>query len=287
MQTPPPPTGTPLDLPPPEPVAGPVGWQWWQGALGVLTAFVGASIAVAIVFGLSAIFGGDPGDPRGGVTMLGLLVQDIFFVGTVVVFAGLRGQRPKPWMLGLRDPQPGWGRAVLWIVGVYAVLMLASVLWSLVVDIPDAEVVDDLGVKANDLAAIGGAFVICVAAPIAEELLFRGLLFPSLRGRIGTVAAALVTGLTFGGVHAVGSPVAALPVLALFGVLLCVLYLQTRSLLPCMVVHSINNAITYGVLLDWGWQVPVLLAASLALIFGAYQLVRGRFGPAPAHLSPV
>jgi hypothetical protein len=270
-----------------QPHEGPATWEWWQGVLGVVTAFMGAGVAVAILFGVSAIFGGDPGDPRGGVSIAALLLQNAVFVLVVVAFAGLRGGRPRPWMLGLRDPQPGWGRAVLWIAAVYVALIIVSALWDIVVDIPDPEVVEDLGVSANDFAAIGGALAICVAAPIAEELLFRGLLFPSLRGRIGTVAAALVTGLTFGSVHAVGSPVEALPLLAVFGVLLCVLYLKTGSLLPCMIVHSINNVVTYAVLLDWDWQIPLLFAGSLALILGAYQIVRGRFGPAPLHVSPV
>ncbi|HEX6387896.1 MAG TPA: type II CAAX endopeptidase family protein [Solirubrobacteraceae bacterium] len=291
MQTPPPPTGTPLDLPPPQhqpTEEGPAAWQWWQGALALITSFVGAGILVAIIFAVgSALFGGAADDPRGGVMLFGLVAQDVIFVFAVVLFAGLRGGRVRPWMLGMRDPQPSWGRAVLWILAVYGALLALGAIWSVVVDIPEAEIVDDLGVKANDLAAIGGAFAICVAAPIAEELLFRGLLFPSLRGHIGLVAAALVTGLAFGAVHVVGSPIEALPLLAVFGALLCALYVKTRSLLPCMVVHSINNAITYAVLLDWGWQAPLLLAGSIGLIIGGYWLVRARFGPAPLHLSPV
>jgi membrane protease YdiL (CAAX protease family) len=297
MDSLPPPTGEPLTYPPPPAAAapasapasqeGPAAWQWWQGVLGVVTAVLGSGVAVAIVYGIAAAFGADTSDPPGGVAMLGLLVQNICFVGFVVLFAGMRGGRVAPWMLGLREPQPGWGMAIVWIIAAYATLIAAGALWSLVVSIPDAKVVDDLGVKASDGAAIAGAALICVAAPIAEELLFRGLLFRSLRNGIGTAAAVVVTGLAFGSVHVVGSPVEALPLLALFGSLLCLLYLKTRSLLPCMIVHSINNVITYGVLLDWGWQIPVLGICAIALILGAYRLVVVRFGPAPLHLSPV
>jgi membrane protease YdiL (CAAX protease family) len=293
MDSLPPPTGTPVAHPPPAPVAeaqakvGPAAWEWWQGVLGVLTAFMGAGLAVVLVFALGSIFGGAADDPRGGVSIAGLLVQDVVFVVVVVAFAGLRGGRVVPWMLGLRPPEPSWRMAVVWIGATYVSLILVGALWDIVVDIPDPEVVEDLGVSANTAAAIGGALAICVAAPIAEELLFRGLLFPSLRGRLGIAGAATITGLLFGAVHVVGSPIEALPLLAVFGVLLCLLYVKTRSLLPCMVVHSINNVITYAILLDWDWQIPLLLVGSLALILGAYQIVRARFGPPPLHFSPV
>ncbi len=269
------------------PTEGPATWEWWQGALGVLVAVMGSGVAVLVFFGITAIFGGDPGDPRGGVTIAGLLLQNVVFVFSVVVAANMKGGPVKPWMLGVRGPEPGWGMAALWIGAVYVTLIICGAIWDLVVNVPDPEIVDDLGVKASDTAAIFGALAICVAAPICEELLFRGLLFPSLRGRIGTAAAVIVTGLSFGAVHVVGSPVEALPLLAIFGGLLCLLYVKTRSLIPCMVVHSINNVITYAFLLDWDWQVPILLVGSLGLIFAIYRFVEGRLGPAPAHLSPV
>jgi len=290
----PPPTGAPVDHPPPPATTshapepeGPAGWQWWQGIVGLLTAVLGSGVAVAILFAISAAFGEDPGDPRGGVAMLGLLVQNIAFVAFVVMFAGLRGGRPAPWMFGLRAPQPGWKQAVGWIAAAYAVLIAVGAFWDVFVDFDDGQITDELGVKANDIAAIAGAALVCVAAPITEELLFRGFLFPALRTKIGVVWAALATGLMFGGVHIYGSPVEALPLLALFGVLLCFVYLKTRSLLPCMVLHSINNVFAYGTLVDWDWQIPILLVVALSLIYGAYRLVEARFGRAPLHLSPV
>ncbi len=266
---------------------GPAGWQWWQGVVGLLTAVLGSSVAVAILFGISAIFGGDPGDPRGGVSMLGLFVQNVCFVVFVVMFAGLRGGRPAPWMFGLRGPQPGIKQAVGWVVAAYALLIAVGAVWDIFVDFSDGQITDELGVKASDVAAIAGAALVCVAAPITEELLFRGFLFPALRTKIGTAWAALATGVLFGAVHAYGSPAAALPLLALFGVLLCLVYLKTRSLLPCIALHCINNVFAYGGLVDWDWQIGVLLVVALSLIYGAYRLLEMRFGRAPLQLSPV
>jgi hypothetical protein len=43
-------------------------------------------------------------------------------------------------------------------------------------------------------------------------------------------------------------------------------YQQTGSLFPCMVLHCINNTIAFGVGEKWGWQIPLVLAGSLVLI---------------------
>jgi membrane protease YdiL (CAAX protease family) len=287
----PPPSGAPIvDIAPPpelEPAVGPATWRWWQGVGGLAMAFVGANVATLLVFGVAAIFGGDVANPTGGMYMAALAVQDVCFVGFAVLLAGMRGGPVRPWMFGLRRPPGGWPAAVGWLLAAYGVLLLVSVVWSQLVKIDGGQLSDDLGVKANDAAAIGGALLVCVLAPIAEEFLFRGLVFPSLRGSIGTTWAALATGLLFGGVHAIGSPIGALPVLALFGTLLCLLYLKTQSLLPCMALHCLNNAFAYGGLVDWTWEIPVTLVVSLALIFAAFRATESLFGRAPLHLSSV
>ena len=46
-----------------------------------------------------------------------------------------------------------------------------------------------------------------MVAPICEELLFRGYIFTALRNWRGTLPAALIIGLLFGGVHVGSAPV--------------------------------------------------------------------------------
>ena len=62
---------------------------------------------------------------------------------------------------------------------------------------------------------------------------------------------------------------------------------KTRSLYPSIVLHAINNSIAFGVTQDWDWQIPVLLAAALALIALGAFVVRRVFGVAPARPVPV
>ena len=44
--------------------------------------------------------------------------------------------------------------------------------------------------------------LIVIAAPVSEEVCFRGMLFGGLREKLPRVGAALIAGLVFGGLHA-------------------------------------------------------------------------------------
>lgn len=82
-----------------------------------------------------------------------------------------------------------------------------------------------------------------VAAPVFEELLFRGMLFPLLALRWGAAAAMLVSAFVFGLFHlnVLGATV--------FGLAATVFYLRTSSLLVPMGAHFFNNAIAVGLAL--------------------------------------
>jgi membrane protease YdiL (CAAX protease family) len=84
--------------------------------------------------------------------------------------------------------------------------------------------------------------LIVIAAPIAEETCFRGMLFGGLRQKLPRLVAALVTGLIFGGLHAL-TGVTAVPPLIVFGFLLALLYERTGSIVPGILLHMINNSI--------------------------------------------
>ena len=78
----------------------------------------------------------------------------------------------------------------------------------------------------------------------------------------------------FGGIHAGSAPVGFLVPLAVFGVILCLIYHVTRSLYPCMALHCINNSIAFGVGEHWGWEIPVVALGSLAVIAATIRTVQ-------------
>jgi membrane protease YdiL (CAAX protease family) len=86
--------------------------------------------------------------------------------------------------------------------------------------------------------------VTAVAAPVCEEVFFRGMLFRLLRRRFPLWVAVVLSAAAFGLAHA--SPainLALLPVFFYMGVVLAVLYLRSGSLTNTMLLHAINNAV--------------------------------------------
>jgi membrane protease YdiL (CAAX protease family) len=57
----------------------------------------------------------------------------------------------------------------------------------------------------------------CIAAPVVEEIFFRGLLYRALRNRLSIPLAALIARFLFGAIHGVAYPLDTLPPRLVFG----------------------------------------------------------------------
>lgn len=77
-----------------------------------------------------------------------------------------------------------------------------------------------------------------VMAPITEELLFRGLLLHGFLPRYGEARGVLASAILFGAFH---TNLWQFSSAVLGGLLLGWLFVETRSLVPCMIGHAINN----------------------------------------------
>jgi uncharacterized protein len=78
-----------------------------------------------------------------------------------------------------------------------------------------------------------------VFAPVLEEIVFRGLLYGTLRRRLGWPAAAVLTAAVFAAAHGYG--VAGFGSVFASGLMWSVAYEKTGSLLPGMAAHAANN----------------------------------------------
>ena len=87
-------------------------------------------------------------------------------------------------------------------------------------------------------------------APVVEEILFRGLLYATLRTRIGVAESALLSAIVFTLPH--GYSIAGSASVLVSGLLWAVAYERTRSLLPGLFAHAVNN------LLSTLWTVGLL-----------------------------
>jgi membrane protease YdiL (CAAX protease family) len=186
----------------------------------------------------------------------------------------IRSRHLRPRDLGLRPTLavPAAGYAVLGLLG-YVMAISAWIVLIPQTTLQAAHKLTAVTQRPGTLAAILIVAGLAVFAPVCEEVFFRGMLYRSLRNRLPLWPAVLVAGSLFGLIHIFAYPLSTIPVKIAFGILMCVLYERTGSLLPGIAVHSFvdgtaaDTAVTgnaYAALAVYG----VLLLAALVLSTG-------------------
>ncbi|WP_051846913.1 CPBP family intramembrane glutamic endopeptidase [Streptomyces sp. NRRL F-5053] len=217
-------------------------------AVGIAYLILGAGAAAAA------------GEPVLGTVLLSGVV--IAAIGTVrLLWPGCLAYTPEPCPAG-EIRRLGWlviGCAVLaFLAGQSLALWLYTVTGSAGFD-ESVRIRQDAGPAITLLLTL-------VAAPAAEEMLFRGLLYPLLRRRAGIIASVLITTGVFGLMH--GNIVQFASVLPL-AVLLALVYERMRVLRLCVLLHlGYNGAATCcpaAVLAGLAAPVPALLFTAVFL----------------------
>jgi membrane protease YdiL (CAAX protease family) len=259
-------------------------WRPWTALVALVGGLVLAAVAglavdlPALALGVQVTASHTPP----GLAIADTFVQDLAFVAAAIYCAHIGGRAVRAWQFGLRAPGVGWRSAVGKILLLLFLFVVISVAWSEAFNPSKEKLLQQLGSNESTLLLLLSAGLTCVVAPMCEEMLFRGYIFTALRNWRGTVAAAVVTGLLFGGVHAGSAPVLDLVPLAGLGFGLCLLYRYTGSLFPCMVAHSLNNSIAFASLEGWGLGQALLLLAASLLAIRAIVLAAERLGMTPS-----
>jgi membrane protease YdiL (CAAX protease family) len=232
---------------------------------------------VSVIVEIASQAGGSSiSHPTPAVSLIGDFLFDAAFVAAALYFAALRNP--------LRARDFGF-RTVRWrtaIGGVFAAGISYYVITALYASAlhlhGNEKLPKELGVGKSTAALVGAAIFVCVVAPMAEEFFFRGFIFGALRRMriviggqdIGTWVAALITAILFGLAHTGSAAPKYLIPLGFLGFVLCLLRWRTRSLYPCMALHSINNSLALGISqLHWNTtEIVALIAGSLCVIAG-------------------
>lgn len=266
----------PVEHPWPQPTARSLKWSV-RYALAAFVLTFGGDILLGLLlhaFGVHVSVG------------IGVLITDATLLVALIPLARRRGMSLPD--LGLRPtiPMRSVGLALLTLVayGVFAgVYTLVFIGHSTRHSADVLSGVKHLGTLETILAVIAAS----LSAPIVEEIFFRGLIFRSLRNRLPLTWAALAAGCLFGLVHIIGYPLVTLPVKAFFGVLACLLYARTGSLLPGIAVHSFVDASAIDVALTGNDNVVLIVFAvlilALVLRWLAVTVIRPARSPAPAQ----
>lgn len=160
------------------------------------------------------------------------------------------------------------------IVGMVLVNIILQIFYALFNHYPLSP---DFNVSASEpIALVFYLLATCVAAPILEEILFRGFVLRSLQ-KFGNVFAILISGILFGLFH--GNLEQTIPT-ALGGIVLAYIAVKSNSIIPCVVAHFFNNALssafmifsqyypeqTANLVILLVWAVMVILAVVVVLV---------------------
>ena len=224
-----------------------VPWKAADVAIGVVVVAFSVFL-VAIIYG--AIDLAIDSDPSPGLTFTiiggagyGIVVFASWIMGPVRNGASLES-------LGIRLPSPvGYGQLLLPLLVVAASLAIVSLYVGVVsllgMDIPQS-LPDDIGLEGP--AIIGSFALVVLWGPLAEEVFFRGFIFPGLMGRLGFAGAAVVSSLLFALAHVDGvERLVMVPPIFAIGMLLAWLYQRTGSIWSCFAAHAIWNAIGFSI----------------------------------------
>jgi membrane protease YdiL (CAAX protease family) len=208
----------------------------------------------------------------------GVLVLDALFL--VALIPLYRAGRLGLADLGLRRT-PRKLCVGLFLLGVIGTVCF-NALWRLIVSLPRIE--DGLGglPHRSTLVIVLTGVALCLSAPIVEEIFFRGFLYRSLRNRLPVLPAALIIGVVFALGHT-QYPLVERPQQAAFGIIACLLYERSGSLLPGIALHVLIDASGFEyALTGTAWIVPsVFVVAGVLVLYGAPTVSRIRRSLAP------
>jgi membrane protease YdiL (CAAX protease family) len=229
----------------------------------LLLAYVGPQVAAQVQAGHAAAA------LRPAMTLAGAAVGGLLTVGLYICLVRLMERRAASELA----PGPGVGLVVIGLImgvllfcAVYAVFFWQGLARSL---------------SMGGVADIGRVFAVSVVAGVAEELIFRGVVFRIVEESCGTLVALVVSAAVFGLLHA-GNPGATLESTAAIaleaGVLLAACYVLCRNLWFPIGVHigwNFTEGGVFGTAVS-GHTVHGLLNAPLQ---GPANLTGGAFGP--------
>ena len=173
-------------------------------------------------------------------SILGVVPAHILTFLMIWFLVSNRGRRPFWQTLGWTFPQ-SFG---LWKTIVLAVVLLGvGVLFTQLLG--GKETALDQIINSSFKARFATAFLAFATAPLVEELIFRGVLYPALQRAIGMIGAVAIVTILFAGIHVFQyfDNFAVVAVITMLSLTLTLLRAYTRRLLPSFVLHLVFNGI--------------------------------------------
>ena len=153
----------------------------------------------------------------------GLIIWYPIMVLVTLWFLKMDGNDPKIWF---KDAQRGFIRGLALFPLAYLALLLVTLIFPL-----DTE--NTVNIDWNVFLVITALFL----APLGEEMMFRGYIQDFLKSRVRTELAIILSSIIFSLFH----PFKVFPQVFVLAVILGTVKEHYNSLIPSVVIHSLNN----------------------------------------------
>lgn len=196
------------------------------------------ALGTGVMLGLPVLLLDNPADEdlSAGASAIAQLATALAFLMVPMAIAarwGAGSVKEALERLGVRRFRPS---AFLWMLAAVAAYFACAIVYVALAGEPEQEdIAESFGTVPVQV------LLIAIAAPLSEEICFRGMLFGGLRERLPRWVAALLSAAVFGALHAV-TGLSAVPILIAFGFILALLYEKTGSIVPGILLHVLNNS---------------------------------------------
>jgi membrane protease YdiL (CAAX protease family) len=243
--------------PPPAPTQ-----DYWAQWLDVLKAFIGWVVSVGLLIFVPVIVAlpyliynwVQFGPPRPETltqdktliffSIIGILPTHLLTLGIVWLFVTEGGRRPFFRTIGFH-----WPKNTSPVIGTLLCVLLALVLlaigWAVTKLWGGDRTQLDAIVESSMAARIATALVAVATAPLAEEVVYRGMIYSPLERAAGKGVAIAIVSLLFAGVHVFQyiNNVGVIVVITILSFTLTFARAYTGSLLPPFIIHLVFNGI--------------------------------------------
>jgi hypothetical protein len=259
------PTGGPFD-------GGRVGWTL-RDVLFALLWFLGLLLVVPLVIAIPfAVAAGVEATVTYGASLVGSAIADAGFV-VVAAWFSFRKYGGGWERLGFRAP--GWSTAGWALAALVAALALGAAYGLIIeafdIDALKSECDDQIPEAVLDSAALMTitGFIVIGMAPICEETLFRGFVFPGMAKAWGIVAAIAASGFVFAAAHVGPAWHKTLVPIFIIGAVFAAAYYRSGNILSTIAAHGVFNTISFVGLTQCDTDDAASLAWARELLAGA------------------
>ncbi|MDD4013600.1 MAG: type II CAAX endopeptidase family protein [Candidatus Omnitrophica bacterium] len=170
-------------------------------------------------------------------------VINIVGISVILYFVRRSGQGPEALGITRENTGRNIGYAALGYLALIPVLLVIMLLTYQVTRIfhyePPVQPIVEVFMKEKETSVLVLSTIFAaVFGPVAEEIFFRGFMYPAVRKSTGRIPAMVITSAVFAFLHA--HLVGFLPIFVL-GMLLVYLFERTASIVPSVLVHIFHN----------------------------------------------